>query len=872
MSFLYEEFDTLSKYGNIKKDIPDFVARNLGERFSLREYQKEAIGRLIFYTTDFQARKKPAQLLFHMATGSGKTLIMAADILYLYKRGYRNFIFFVNSTNIIKKTKENFLNPRSLKYLFAEKIIFGDKEIKINEVNNFEISAKDDINILFTTIQGLHSRLHTPREDAVTFEDFQDKKIILISDEAHHLNTLTKNLDKLGPKEREEVKTWECTVNKILNADKDNILLEFTATIPLDNPNVAEKYKNKILYQYSLKEFRKDKYSKEVKVLQAELPPMERALQAMVISQYRRKVAEKHGLLIKPVVLMKSKNIEPSQMFRRKFHEKIRSLRVKDLENIRRRAKSAEDSSIIKKAFDFFDNSKIKLGDLVRELKDDFSAERSLSVNDKTESEQNQILVNTLEDQENGIRVVFAVDKLNEGWDVLNLFDIVRLYETRDSKHGKPGKTTIAEAQLIGRGARYYPFTVSEGQIKDKRKYDDDSENELRSLEELHYHSLRESKYISELTKALVDTGIMPDPERTRTVDVRIKDSFKKTDFWKNGLIFLNKRQKYNRKSVFGLDDAKIKMKYDYRLMSGGSVESRVFDGGEQTMRELSSKIVKLGDFGDGVLRKAMNKLLFFEFDNLQKYFPNLGSVKDFILSPKFLAGIEVNISGEQKDIWILNQEQKLDIAVSVLGRLAREIQHGITDYIGTKKFESHAIKNKARDKKLKIIFDEYSDKEYGREIGETQNEDLYLNIGDKDWYIYDKNYGTSEEKYLIKFIYNAMRDLKKKYKDIYLLRNERLFKLYRFSNGDAMEPDFVLFLRKPKAKESIAYQLFIEPKGEYLALADKWKEDFLKEIENEYELETVFENDKFKLVGMPFYNEGNREEFEEKFKEIISV
>ena len=40
----------------------------------------------------------------------------------------------------------------------------------------------------------------------------------------------------------------------------------------------------------------------------------------------------------------------------------------------------------------------------------------------------------------------------------LNLFDIVRCYETRDSGKGKIGTTTTSEAQLIGRGARYFPF------------------------------------------------------------------------------------------------------------------------------------------------------------------------------------------------------------------------------------------------------------------------------------------------------------------------------------------------------------------------------------------------------------------------------
>ena len=41
-----------------------------------------------------------------MATGSGKTLVRIA-ILELYKQGYRNFIFFVNTDTIIE-TKENF--------------------------------------------------------------------------------------------------------------------------------------------------------------------------------------------------------------------------------------------------------------------------------------------------------------------------------------------------------------------------------------------------------------------------------------------------------------------------------------------------------------------------------------------------------------------------------------------------------------------------------------------------------------------------------------------------------------------------------------------------------------------------------------------
>src|SRR5699024_1722835 len=108
-------------------------------------------------------------------------LIMAGLMIYLYEKGYRNFLFFVDSTNIIEKTRENFLNPNSSKYLFAESIQIEDRQVKVNEVENFSSANPDDINIVFTTIQGLHSRLNKPRENAITFEDFENQKVVLLS-------------------------------------------------------------------------------------------------------------------------------------------------------------------------------------------------------------------------------------------------------------------------------------------------------------------------------------------------------------------------------------------------------------------------------------------------------------------------------------------------------------------------------------------------------------------------------------------------------------------------------------------------------------------------------------------------------------------
>jgi type III restriction enzyme len=45
--------------------------------------------------------------------------------LYLYEQGYRNFLFFVNRGQIVEKTKDNFINQFSSKYLFNDKIIIN---------------------------------------------------------------------------------------------------------------------------------------------------------------------------------------------------------------------------------------------------------------------------------------------------------------------------------------------------------------------------------------------------------------------------------------------------------------------------------------------------------------------------------------------------------------------------------------------------------------------------------------------------------------------------------------------------------------------------------------------------------------------------
>jgi type III restriction enzyme len=137
--FLYESLNTVSNMGFLKKEIPDSMKLNLNPKYELRPYQVDAFARFFHcYKNDFPNKAYPLHFLFNMATGSGKTLIMAGLILYLHEQGYRNFLFFVNSTNIIEKTKDNFLNPVSIKYLFNQDIHMGNRRVCISPVENFE--------------------------------------------------------------------------------------------------------------------------------------------------------------------------------------------------------------------------------------------------------------------------------------------------------------------------------------------------------------------------------------------------------------------------------------------------------------------------------------------------------------------------------------------------------------------------------------------------------------------------------------------------------------------------------------------------------------------------------------------------------------
>jgi type III restriction enzyme len=142
--------------------------------------------------------------------------------------------------------------------------------------------------------------------------------------------------------------------------------------------------------------------------------------------------------------------------------------------------------------------------------------------------------------------------------------------------------------------------------------------------------------------------------------------------------------------------------------------------------------------------------------------------------------------------------------------------------------------------------------------------------VSTKDWFAFNTLYGTSEEKAFVRMLDRQMQKLKAQYEQIYLLRNEGHFSIYNFSDGQAFQPDFVLFLRE-KNGNLLIYQLFIEPKGRHFKEHDRWKETFLEEITSEFEGKPLaFKDKKYRLIGVPFYNNEDENQFRASLESVL--
>ncbi|WP_415751296.1 DEAD/DEAH box helicase family protein [Helicobacter pylori] len=802
---------------NKEIELPTHITSNLKKE--LRDYQKQAIDN---YLEKRQSNPTQKHFMFEMATGSGKTLVMAGLILECYKQGYQNFIFFVNSASILEKTRLNFTDSVSSKYLFSENININDENTEIKSINNLNESHNNAINIYFSTIQGLFSLFTRAKENAITLEDLKDQKLVFLADEAHHLNTETKK--KLNDSEASEKRNWESVVKLALEQNKDNLLLEFSATIPKEK-SVEEKYKNLKAITYTLKEFSEDKFCKNIYSLSYENKELEtRFLGACVSSLYKELLAQHHNIEnFKPCILFKSERIEESKKNQERFNAFLENLSPLDLENFFHYSRNA----FFKAAKSFFDEQN-HAPNLVALLQNKFKESVQINTNNEKELEKSMLLLNSLEDRDNPKRVIFSVDKLNEGWDVLNLFDIVRL------KNKASQKDTIKDAQLIGRGARYYPFSYNDFKPNRiefyQRKFD--LFNPLSALERLDYHAIYDSEFIAKLNKGLQDLGLGFVNEK-QTIPLTPTKRFK-------CYYASNKREKNN--NLFNKDysdPVEAKLQSLHVPLFGFNVREKKVDFKEENKGDRTYYTPYILDkIPINYFLKALN-LKNLDFKTLKKAFTKHAFNNKVGFIERYISPLKTNFHKNQK---FDDNEILLKLAVYIIGNL--------------------------KDTLLKEQ-DKYDVSALELKEFETHNKSLSASEWEKDippyeWLLFKdmRKLDSDLEREFLDFINKNKELLDKKFKEWCVLRNDHFTELKVFCNienspfyAQGFEPDFILFAQTHE-DGFLGFTCYMEAKGEHLEPSNAWKKEFLEMLEN---ATLKNHNKKLHLKGLPFFTLHNR-------------
>ncbi|MEM5173830.1 DEAD/DEAH box helicase family protein, partial [Enterococcus faecalis] len=598
-------------------------------------------------------------------------------------------------------TKDNLVNENSEKYLFQDKIEIDGKHIFIKQVERFpRIQQDNTICIKLSSVQKVSDDLFVLKENTMGLSDYENQPVAILADEAHHYSAFTKKKNGKETKEEKEEKTWESAITKILRArddkEKKNLLLEFTATVDFDKEVIYNKYRDKVVYRYPLNQFMFDGYSKQVKRIETSASDQDKMLNVVLLSQFRKYRAYAEGVTgtFKPVIMFKSAKVAVSLEANKVFNELIQNLNVADLLAFIKRQQVLDnaDSSALELAYNFYLKSEDDLAKIVREIKQDFDPRNVLNANDNDRGnmlEKGQYeALNTLESPNNLYRVVFAVAKLTEGWDVLNLYDIVRIeQEAATNKNA-----TMVEAQLIGRGARYYPFEL-EGVKSYQRRFDGDSSNKQLFLETLHYHTINEPQYLKQLVGSLKQMDLPTGQDKKNPpIEIKVKPAFKKTETYKTGKIYYNEAEDVADDWFDSIQKYGITHKTDIqRSLNYGTREVSY----QATVALTETKQIHIDRFDNRYIKKAIQRLEFYQFDNLKKYLPLLESMKEFIYGENWLNASKLKLfltAPKEYKSTDITADEILKVTIDLLKEYEVKFKSGYVKKRGTNRFVGYPI------------------------------------------------------------------------------------------------------------------------------------------------------------------------------------
>ena len=419
-----------------------------------RYYQREALNIFDFFfnqTDDYYFKKqlKEGDIYyygFEMATGSGKTYLIGANINYLRSKGIKNFLILTPNTTVYHKTIKNF-DLNNTKCIFN-----GNLNFKYNLITGEDYTGRSnsydsqiDTNIFVFNIQKFFDRITGDKTESglkikraweqgalrdnhgnsISLHDFLvNKELTIITDEAHHYQQ-KKSSD-------------------VIKDLKPIYVLEFTATAVEDG---LWRRKQKIIYKYSINRYINDKFGKKIRALGHSTPELEKTnkedltpadkekiILSLLIHQLKKKALGGQ----KSILLIRARN-------QTTHADKVAEFLKEEL---------PYDDSLIEEIFNqVIIDEKYDIMHLIKEYiptVNEFKQEikklknKIITYHINSSSEENDAFENI---ETNDVEVVVQLKRAEEGWNVDTVYTILILNYNQSNI-----KTYVK--QLIGRGLR----------------------------------------------------------------------------------------------------------------------------------------------------------------------------------------------------------------------------------------------------------------------------------------------------------------------------------------------------------------------------------------------------------------------------------
>lgn len=624
---------TIDSSAKRKQDNLQFIEQNL--KVPLRYYQKESLfvfEDLAYYTSNNIPYKeelledvnddKVGFYTFEMATGSGKTLLMGATILDIYRNmGIKDFLIISPNTTLNEKTVGNFQVPQ-----FSSKSVWNNNiSLNINVITSENYQQQQDIfyhqdadiNLYIFNISKffenggqVSSELmkgmpYVKREietaiwkdeagNSISFMKYlKNNRLAIITDEAHHYQSMSIE-GVQGNKSSFEV----------IKELKPEIVLEFTATAI---ENVINKRMQKIIYKYSIKDFIEDGYSKRIRALgmknenndlaDDELSNFEK--QKIIIGMLIHLIKKKSlNGAVKPLLFIKCR---ADKNYENKVYDYIKNFLLKDEQNI---------ADVIEKIKIEYTTMTALIRQFLEDINYDFDEiKRNLmplcnwTLLYDGETKDNKItksLYNNIETNE--IETVVYMKILDEGIDFNNIYTIVVLHDAQSNI-----KTNVK--QIIGRGVRLF---------RNKRLYDTSS-NLLKQQSELLYIVCDKDKNFEKVIEEIrQEIGLGKDSLSFDGIPQDITNKIKSDIIKDKELPFVKAKVIKIPEVDFPLEIQKVKDIVDSYLESDNNIVTVI--NGKYVLRNLPGSLISEGEvYSDDVSKKIEEKAgkqVLFKFDN----------------------------------------------------------------------------------------------------------------------------------------------------------------------------------------------------------------------------------------------------------------